>query len=84
MRSPPLREFFPNASIPPRYAEEGASISINPLQPTASRVRSLPLPAAAESWRYAAPTAKWHSSRDGRNRPGADVRLMCEKRAPAS
>jgi hypothetical protein len=32
----------PNASIPPRYAEEGASISINHLQATAYSVRCAP------------------------------------------
>jgi hypothetical protein len=29
-----LSEFLPNASIPRRYAEEGASISINAFKPT--------------------------------------------------
>jgi hypothetical protein len=29
-----VSEFLPNASIPRRYAEEGASISINPVELT--------------------------------------------------
>jgi hypothetical protein len=33
---------FPTSSIPPGYAEEGASISINRLQPTPSSVRCAP------------------------------------------
>jgi hypothetical protein len=36
----------PNASIPRGYAEEGASISIKGLQPTASSVRSFVAPAS--------------------------------------
>jgi len=43
MRSLPLESvMFPTLSLPPWYAEEGASISINRLQPTPSSVRSAP------------------------------------------
>jgi hypothetical protein len=41
MRSPPLlRDHAPTTSLPPGYAVEGASISINALQLTAYSVRS--------------------------------------------
>jgi hypothetical protein len=45
--SPEVSSFFggcywPNASIPRRYAEEGAAISIKPLQPTGYSVRCAP------------------------------------------
>jgi hypothetical protein len=40
---------FPSLSIPPREAEEGASISIIGLQPTASSVRSCLAPASGSS-----------------------------------
>jgi hypothetical protein len=41
LRAPPfLRDHSPTTSIPPRYAEEGASISIKRLQATADSARS--------------------------------------------
>ena len=40
---------LPKLSIPRRYAEEGASISINALQLTASSLRSFLAPASGSS-----------------------------------
>jgi hypothetical protein len=54
---------LPNASIPRRYAEEGASISINPLQRTGGTVAVPTL--LVQTWVVVSPPAAEHGAFSG-------------------